>query len=62
MCRERAAVLILRGTYIIDLCQLYQVRTSPMIYGCYRDMKILPLGTKGSITAEAISPLPPAAR
>lgn len=33
-----------------------------MIYGCYRDMKVLPLGTKGSRAVGEISPLPPAAR
>ena len=26
-----------------------------MIYGCYGDMKILPLGTKGSIAVGVIS-------
>lgn len=47
---------------IIHFCQLYQVRISPITYGCYRDMKMLPLGTKGSTAVEAIFPLLPAAR
>lgn len=40
---------------VTDLCQLYQVRISPMMYGCHGDMKMLPPGTKGGIAVEVIS-------
>lgn len=61
ICHSRRNSYVKRKSYlahcqgdILDLCQLYQVRISSMMYAYYGDMKMLLLGTKGSIAVEMI--------